>query len=144
MIKNTALRAEKEEARIYFTGAEHETFFYKALTKADCFDVYHQALFYCLGIDRDTRNHIGSIYNFSERTINTECLKEGWLTSGSGRVLRLAFNLFCNSSPSVWDEEGHEKQLKEYECYTPEDLFCCGYAKYFWQAIKLRYPEYCA
>lgn len=86
---------EKDEEKIYFAGAEHETFFYKALMKADCFDVYHQALFYCLGIDRDTRNHIDSIYNFSERIINTECLKEGWITSGSGRMLRMAFNLFC-------------------------------------------------
>ncbi|WP_270444950.1 DUF6075 family protein, partial [Blautia intestinalis] len=24
-----------------------------------------------------------------------------------------------------------------------EDLFCCGYARYFWEAIKIRYPEYC-
>ncbi len=23
------------------------------------------------------------------------------------------------------------------------DIFCCGYAVYFWQSIKLRYPEYC-
>lgn len=24
-----------------------------------------------------------------------------------------------------------------------EELFCSGYARYFWEAIKLRYPEYC-
>ncbi len=23
------------------------------------------------------------------------------------------------------------------------DIFCCGYAMYFWQGIRLRYPEYC-
>jgi len=23
-----------------------------------------------------------------------------------------------------------------------EDLFCCGYALFFWQAIQIRYPEY--
>ena len=36
-----------------------------------------------------------------------------------------------------------EDQLKECQCYTVEDLFCCGYARYFWEAIKIRYPEYC-
>ena len=36
-----------------------------------------------------------------------------------------------------------EDQLKEWQCYTVEDLFCCGYARYFWEAIKIRYPEYC-
>ena len=34
--------------------------------------------------------------------------------------------------------------LAEYlELYTPEELFCCGYAPYFMEGIKLRYPEYC-
>ena len=30
------------------------------------------------------------------------------------------------------------------ECrrYSVEDLFCCCYAPYFWQAIQIRYPEY--
>ena len=26
--------------------------------------------------------------------------------------------------------------------YSVEDLFCCCYAPYFWQAIQIRYPEY--
>ena len=34
-------------------------------------------------------------------------------------------------------EEGREN------LYTPEELFCCGYAPYFMEGIKLRYPEYC-
>lgn len=142
MSKNTALSAEKEK-QIIFAEKNHEYFFYQALTKADNFDVYHQALFYCLGIDKDTRRHICEIYNFEDGTVNPDCLNSGWITSGSARVVRMAFNLFCNSSPSVDEEAKHEEQLREYERYTPEDLFCCGYAKYFWQAVKLRYPEYC-
>ena len=27
--------------------------------------------------------------------------------------------------------------------YTRRNLFCCGYAPYFMEGIKLRYPEYC-
>ncbi len=34
-------------------------------------------------------------------------------------------------------------QIDEYRYYTVEDLFCCGYAPYFWEAVRLRYPEYC-
>ena len=32
--------------------------------------------------------------------------------------------------------------LEEYSRYTVENLFCCSYAPYFWQAVKIRYPEY--
>ena len=55
----------------------------------------------------------------------------------------MAFNLCCNGTPSVGDYEAEEDQLKECQYYTVEDLFCCGYARYFWEAIKIRYPEYC-
>lgn len=27
--------------------------------------------------------------------------------------------------------------------YSPEDLFCCEFAPYFMEGIKIRYPEYC-
>ena len=53
------------------------------------------------------------------------------------------FNLYCNGAPSVGDYEAEEDQLKECQYYSIEDLFCCGYARYFWEAIKIRYPEYC-
>ncbi len=33
--------------------------------------------------------------------------------------------------------------LEECQRYTVEDLFCCEYAVYFWEAVKVRYPEYC-
>jgi len=69
-------------------------------------------------------------------------LHEGWQTSGSQRVVRMAFNLYCNGTPSVYDYEDAEEQLTECKLYSVEDLFCCGYAPYFWQAIQIRYPEY--
>jgi len=100
------------------------------------------ALCYCLGINNDTRNHINSIYNFKTGCVLTECLHEGWQTSGSLKVVRMAFNLYCNGTPSVSDYEDNEEQLYECKKYTVEDLFCCSYAPYFWQAIQIRYPEY--
>ena len=123
---NTALRAENSNSRtITFKSREHEKFYEEYLKKCRYQDVYHRALIYCLGIDRDTRDNVNKIYNFKTGCVKTECLQEGWQTSGSLRIVRMAFNLYCNGTPSV------------------EDLFCCGYARYFWEAIKIRYPEYC-
>ena len=141
---NTALRAENSNSRtITFKSKEHEKFYEEYLEKCRYQDVYHQALIYCLGIDRDTRNNVDKIYNFKTGCVKTECLQEGWQTSGSLRIVRMAFNLYCNGTPSVGDYEAGEDQLKECQYYTVEDLFCCGYARYFWEAIKIRYPEYC-
>lgn len=141
---NTALRAENSNScTITFKSKEHEKFYMEYLEKCRYQDVYHQALVYCLGIDRDTRNNVDKIYNFKTGCVKTECLQEGWQTSGSLRIVRMAFNLYCNGTPSVGDYEAEEDQLKECQYYTVEDLFCCGYARYFWEAIKIRYPEYC-
>ena len=141
---NTALRAENSNSRtITFKSKEHEKFYMEYLKKCRYQDVYHQALVYCLGIDRDTRENVNKIYNFKTGCVKTESLQEGWRTSGSLRIVRMAFNLYCNGTPSVGDYEAEEDQLKECQYYTVEDLFCCGYARYFWEAIKIRYPEYC-
>ena len=83
------------------------------------------------------------IYDFKEGYVKTECLYEGWQTSGSMKVVRMAYNLYCNGTPSVFDIEDAEGKLQECSCYTVEELFCCGYARYFWEAIKIRYTEYC-
>ena len=69
-------------------------------------------------------------------------MHEGWQTSGSMKVVRMAFNLYCNGTPSVDDYTKTEEQVNECRQYTVEDLFCCAYAPFFWQAIQIRYPEY--
>lgn len=144
MSTNTALRANKEDTRtITFKNQEHENFYNEYLKKCRYQDVYHKALVYCLGIDDSTRRNIKSIYDFKTGNVKTECLHEGWITSGSARVVRMAYNLYNNGTPSVYDYDNTEEQLSECQRYTVEDLFCCGYAKYFWEAIKVRYPEYC-
>ena len=43
---------------------------------------------------------------------------------------------------SVDDEQDTEEQIDECRRYSVEDLFCCCYAPFFWQAIQIRYPEY--
>ena len=142
---NTALRAEKNDScTITFKNKEHEKFYMEYLPKFRYWDVYHEALVYCLGIDRDTRENANRIYDFKTGYVKTECLQEGWQTSGSEKIVRMAFNLYCNGTPSVNDYVDVEEQVKECRCYTVEELFCCGYARYFWEAIKIRYPEYCS
>lgn len=129
-------------SEIIFISKEHEKFYYEKLEQVRYRDVYHKALVYCLGISADTRAHIDSIYNFAEGCVKPECLQEGWQTSGSVRVVRMAFNLYCNGTPSVFDYEDAEEQLRECSQYTVEELFCCAYAPFFWQAVQIRYPEY--
>lgn len=79
---------------------------------------------------------MNKIYNFKTGCVKTESLQEGWQTSGSLRIVRMAFNLYCNGTPSVGDYEAEEDQLKECQYYTVEDLFCCGYARYFGKPLK--------
>lgn len=142
---NTALSAKTKQIAhtITFKNDEHEKFYLIYLQKCRYQDVYHKALIYCLGIDEDTRRKVKEIYDFKTGCVKTECLHNGWITSGSAKVIRIAFNLYNNGTPSIYDFDNMEEQLKECRYYTVEDLFCCGYARYFWEAIKIRYPEYC-
>ena len=127
---------------IIFISDAHEKFYYEKLKEVRYQDVYHKALCYCLGISDDTRRNVYRIYDFKTGCVITECLHEGWQTSGSVRVIRMAFNLYCNGTPSVSDYEDAEEQVDECRQYTVEEIFCCAYAPYFWQAIQIRYPEY--
>lgn len=139
---NTATGAETTRT-IIFKSQEHKDFYLENLKKCRYQDEYHKALVYCLGIDRDTRSHVDRIYDFDSGCIKTECLREGWMTSGNRRIIYMVFNLYCNGTPSVFDYKKKDDQIRECRSYTVEDLFCCSYARYFWEAIRLRYPEYC-
>lgn len=143
-MNNTALGAgaNKAQNNIIFISDAHEKFYYEKLKEVRYQDVYHKALCYCLGISDDTRRNIKRIYDFKTGCVKTECLHEGWQTSGSVKVVRMAFNLYCNGTPSVSDYEDMEEQIDECRNYTVEELFCCAYALYFWQAVQIRYPEY--
>ncbi len=131
-----------ESEEIVFISDAHQQFYCEKLKEVRNVDAYHKALVYCLGINNDTRIHINRIYDFKTGRVKAECLHQGWQTSESAKVVRMAFNLYCNSMPSVSDNDSVEEQIKECQRYTVEKLFCCGYAPYFWQAVQIRYPEY--
>ena len=130
------------EEKIIFISEQHKNFYYEKLKEVREQDVYHKALCYCLGINNDTREHINRIYDFKTGLVKPECLHDGWQTSGSVKVVRMAFNLYCNGTPSVNEEDTVEDQLLECRQYSVEELVCCSYAPFFWQAVQIRYPEY--
>ena len=145
-MNNTALRAEVQSANnthMVFADEEHKKFYYEKLGQARDQDCYHQALIYILGISRDTREHFSQIYNIKTGAIRPKCLNEGWQTSGSVRVVRLALNLYTDITPSVDNYRRKDEQIDECREYSVSDIFCCSYAMYFWEGIKLRYPDYC-
>lgn len=115
-MNNTALRAEAQSANnthMVFYNKKHENFYFEKLEQARCQDCYHKALIYILGISEDTRNHFNQIYDIKSGNINTECLHQGWQTSGSVQVMRLAFNLYTNGTPSVDDYNSRDEQSNE-------------------------------
>ncbi len=90
-MNNTALRAGAQSANnthMVFANEEHEKFYFEKLEQARYQDCYHKALIYILGIsEEDTRNHFSQIYDIKSGYIKTECLHQGWQTSGSVRVV---------------------------------------------------------
>ena len=129
-------------SEIRFRNAAHRDFFLESMMKCRVNDCYHRAFFYVMGIAEETRKNINSMFDFKTDCIEPEGMHAGWQTSGSVRVVRMAFNLYCNGTPSVLDYDDAEEQVDECRRYTVEELFCCAYAPYFWQAIQIRYPEY--
>lgn len=100
-MKNITTTGAGNENTITFKDKMHEKFYQFYLPKCRYPDVYHKALIYCLGVNRDTRENIEHIFDFTTSCVKPECLTEGWQTSRSLRVVRMAFNLFCNGSSSV-------------------------------------------
>lgn len=129
---------------IIFASKEHYDFYHQTADrlKADC---YLSALIYAVGISQDTRRQWNRFYDEKEKIIKPKVINEGWQTSGSVKITRLAFQLFTNGTPTAITYDSNDEPQKDFrECqyYSVEDVFCCGYAPFFVEAIKLRYPEY--
>lgn len=123
---------------IKFYDDEHEELYNELCSRMKYLDCYHQTAAYLLALDSVCRQHINDIFDFSEDVIKPECLNKPWQTSTSRKTTRLMYNLWngYNSEGEPLEEEQPSTN------YTPEHIFACSYAPYYWQAIKLRYPEY--
>lgn len=120
-----------------FRTKEHENEYYSLLERmgaADNKDVYRQALAYLLTLDTVCSKHIEQLYNFEDCCIDLSALERGWQTSTSQKTTRLAFNLFTGHTDWCPDDE--------VSLCSAANIFCSEYAPYYWEAIKLRYPEH--
>ena len=126
-----------------FIDDEHKSFFenkMKELNKLGKKDVYYKSLVYTLGICETTREHFKEIFNINQSEVNLDSIQKGWQTGTSEKVTRMAFNLWNHSL--MYDSEDDLDKEKISSSYAPSEIFCCSFAPYFWEAIKIRYPEY--
>lgn len=137
---------------IKFCGKDHEDLFYTLFKKMKSKDCYHGAAAYLLSLDTVLKDHIDRVFDFKEDIIKPECLHEAWQTGTSKKTTRLLFNLWNGTfkdpeRPAEDEEEPDEDEAEQERArtsmyYAVDEIFCCSYAPYFWQAIQLRYPEY--
>jgi hypothetical protein len=125
--------------RLKFVDQDHKDFYEKFVPKIGN-DVYFKPVVYLLGLCADTRNNFKSVLNPEAKEISLDGLKCGWQTGTSMKITRLAFNLW---NGMTCDSHDDFKDSKISSYYAVDEIFCCGYAPYFYEAIKLRYPEYC-
>ena len=75
-MNSTALGAtNKTESGIMFKSNAHEKFYYEKLKEVQYQDEYHMALFYCLGINNDTRQNFDRIYDLKNGLCKARMLK---------------------------------------------------------------------
>jgi len=125
-----------------FIDKEHEEFYKEKFIVMQNYkktDSYYKSIVYTLGICPITRANFGKIFNLKEGEINIDSLNEAWQTTSSEKVTRLAFSLWNGCS---YDSEEAIEKGQVSDNYNVYNLFCCSYAPYFFEAIKVRYPEY--
>lgn len=122
---------------ILFKNDSHREFYLRHTVNGS--DVYLRTLVYLLGLTAETRVNFSQCFNAKSRMIKPEALSEGWQTGSTGRIVRMAFNLW-----NGWHYETPEDADvgRVSAACTPDELFCCEFAPFFFEAIKLRYPEY--
>lgn len=119
------------EKNIRFASEDHQEFFFSMMENARKKDSYHRAFFYLMGISSETRTNIHQMFDFDEDSIKPDGIHAGWQTGSTTRLCHLALNL--------WNGYYDPEQSQQ---YTPDDLFCCEFAPFFVEGIKLRFPEY--
>lgn len=123
---NAVIRTEGTK----FASDKHKKDFISLLAQMRIKDRYHLPVAYLFTLDSECRAHITDLFDIDHDIIIIDGLEKGWQTSTSLQITRLAFNLWNNYAD-------------DYKRSTPSEIFCCRYAPYFWEAIKIRYPEYC-
>ena len=128
---------------IVFADEAHERFFYEKVrelpnSRRDSEEI---AMIYTLGICDKTRAAFSNIVDQRTFQANPLVLFAGWQTSASVKVTRLAINLYTGFSQEVKRDDSIEGYHigEDSSDYAVEEIFDCPYAKYFLEAVKLRY-----
>ena len=128
---------------IVFADEAHERFFYEKVrelpnSRRDSEEI---AMIYTLGICDKTRAAFSNIVDQRTFQVNPLVLFAGWQTSASVKVTRLAINLYTGFSQEVKRDDSIEGYHigEDSSDYAVEEIFDCPYAKYFLEAVKLRY-----
>lgn len=142
-LKKLNERYEKMEEKM-FRDREHWNAFTHIISRMNNSDCYHISVAYLLTLDEITRRHFNDLFSVQEDCIKRDGLHAEWQTSTTMKVTRLAFNLWngcCDDGAEYTDNEGYKVPLPS-AMYSVGEVFSCSYAPYFYEAIKLRYPEY--
>lgn len=89
-----------------------------------------KALFYCLGLLPETRDHISDLYDFHKHVIRESGLRARWQSRETRKVCNLAYNLYNGF---------HGRSGCYLVDYTPWRLFDTPLRPYMFQAIDIRY-----
>ena len=126
---------------IKFQNEKHERDYRDTLSKMKSKDCYHKSAAYLLTLDEVCNKHISELFDFEKDVIKPfGTLYLPWQTGTSVKTTRLMFNLWSGVSIDHDTSESVYEETRSY--YTPEEIFCCCYAPYYFEAVKLRYPEY--
>ena len=127
-----------------FADQEHYDFYIKTCARYKVpgypLDCYAHALLYLLALCDDTRRHFADLFDIKEADILQEGLCRGWQTGGTRKSIRLAFNLWNGTCSDT--EELESGSSSGYDAL--DELFCFGSQRYFFEAVRLRFPEYAA
>lgn len=129
---------------IMFSSKEHQLFYDQKVQELHP-DVYLRALIYTVGICDDTRRHWDCFYDTHGRCIRPEVINDEWQTGSSAKLTRLAFQLYTDGIPMILSSNTTAEQgdlLKKCGQYSVSNIFCCEFAPFFVEALKIRYPEY--
>ena len=122
---------------VLFYSEQHRNFYNRHVDGGA--DPYYRALVYLLGMTAETRSNFSRYFDAEARMIRPTALEEGWQTGGTVRIVRMAFNLW---NGWCYESEEDAQEGRTSDTFTPDNLFCCEFAPYFYEAVKLRYPEY--
>lgn len=128
--------------KVFFFDVSHEAFYVEKLEQAERdgrrVDSYFKSLIYLCGLCSETRAHFSRLFDWEDWCIQPEALSEGWQTGTIGRLTRLAFNL--------WNGYGQERPEENHVSarFLPDEIFPCEFQTCFFEAVRLRFPEYAA